>query len=106
MKTTVVAALFVVLIAQGFAQSPRPRVWSRWQSVGPSCAAFLQSNGGDRDAMVTFTLGFFAGTNRERAGTRQVMFAPEETETRMEAYCRAHPTNPMASAGFAMAEGQ
>ena len=106
MKTTLVGALFAVLVAHGLAQTPRQRAWTQWSSFGPTCQAFLQSSGSDRDAMVTFILGFFVGTNRERAGARQVMFTPEQTETRIETYCKANPTNPMANAGFAMAEGQ
>jgi hypothetical protein len=54
--------------------------------------------------LVTFTLGFIAGTNRERAGSRQVQFAPAETEARMQTYCTAHPNDPMAASAFAIVD--
>jgi hypothetical protein len=54
---------------------------------------------------VTFTLGFMAGTNKERNGGRQVWFTPAETEARMQTYCAIHIDEPMASSAIAIVDG-
>ena len=103
MTKTIIAGLFAVLLV-GQSCGQAQRVWSQWSDRGPSCTTFLGTESADRDLLVTFTLGFVAGTNRERAGSDQVMFTPSETETRMEAFCSAHPQNPMADAAFVIVD--
>jgi hypothetical protein len=49
-------------------------------------------------------LGFFAGTNREPNGANQIMLTPEQTATRTQTVCAAHPKAPMVDAAFLLAD--
>ena len=95
-----IGALALLVQQTGRAQ----RAPSAWPSTGPTCASFLQSSGSDRGVLVSFTLGFVAGTNRERNGANQVMFTVAQTEARTLAFCTAHPQGPMADAAFALVD--
>ena len=108
-SVTAVALLFGFVHVSMLATSvygQRQRAWSQWTSVGPTCQSFIRSTGTERDTLVTFTLGLIAGTNKERDGVRQVWFTPEETERKVEMYCKVYPDDPMASAGFSIVDGR
>jgi hypothetical protein len=102
MRTIIVAMFAISLLFQslGLAQ----RAASRWPETGPTCRAFLQSSGPDRDILVSWMLGFIAGTNRERNGVDQVMFDVDETEARTLAFCTIHSQGPLAEAAFALVD--
>jgi hypothetical protein len=104
MKRIIVAVLAIGLLVPTLGHMLRAQI--RWPSTGPTCSAFLQSTGRDRDVLVSFMLGFFAGTNRERNGANQVMLVmnADQTEARTLGFCTAHPQRPMADAAFVFAD--
>jgi hypothetical protein len=102
MRTTIVAIFALSVLIQPPGRSQRAA--SGWPETGPTCSSFLQSSGTDRDILVSWMLGFIAGTNRERNGVDQVIFGVDETETRTETFCTAHSQGPLAEAAFALVD--
>ena len=103
MRTIIVVVVFALsVLSQPLGNGLHAEI--QWPTTGPACSSFLQSSGADRDVLVSFMLGFAAGTNRERAGANQVMFGVYETEAKTLAFCRAHPGVPLADAAFALVD--
>jgi len=102
MRITIVAVFALGVLLQPLRQGLRAEI--QWPTTGPACSSFLQSSGAGRDVLVSFMLGFVAGTNRERAGTNQVTVGVNETEAKTLAFCTAHPGVPMADAAFALVD--
>jgi len=81
--------ILVAVLALAFMVFPRGQSQTspnQWPSTGPTCSAFLQSSGSERDVLVSFVVGFLAGTNRERNGQDQVMWGVDEIETILKVY--------------------
>jgi len=88
-------------------QLPASCTGRRQQDLGPTCRAFLDSSGPQRDIYQWWILGFVAGTSRERSEQHLVSlprFLPDEIEGWITAYCTEHPLDPLARATMALVD--